>query len=322
MIEVRKKSIETGQIYEIEHRCRRADGVYRWFQVRGLPVRNAEGAITAWYLLLTDIDDLKRAEEALRSSERNLSLTLNTIPTFIQVSRPDGSVLSVNQAVLEYYGVTLEEMQEEGFRDRVYHPEDVKRLREERKAALKLPLPFEYEQRAMGRDGKYRWFLVRYNPLLDEQGSIKTWYATAFDIEDRKRAEAQVEQAYLRLAEAQQLSKTGSFITDLTVDDHDWSEEAFRIFEFDPAIKVTVKTIRDTVHPEDLPTFDAVIARGMSGTDVDFVFRIVTSRGAVKHVRGMARFMSQIGGRPLFIGALQDVTESKVAEEALRKKAQ
>src|SRR5262249_12509628 len=97
----------------------------------------------------------------------------------------------------------------------------------------------------------------------------------------------------------------------------DWSEETFRIFEFDPAAKVTVQMIRDIVHPEDLSTFDAMIARGMTGADVDFVWRIVTSRGALKHVRGMARVMTQIGGRPLFIGAVQDVTETKVAEEAL-----
>ena len=69
------------------------------------------------------------------------------------------------------------------------------------------------------------------------------------------------------------------------------------------------------IHPEDLPSFDAMIARAMTGVNVDFVFRIVTSRGAMKHVRGMARIMLQ--DRPLFIGALQDITESKMAEEAL-----
>src|SRR5262249_51188684 len=74
-----------------------------------------------------------------------------------------------------------------------------------------------------------------------------------------------------------------------------------------------------SVHPEDLPSFEAVIARGLAGSDIDFVFRIVTSRGAVKHVRGMARIMAQVGRRPLFIGALQDVTESRRAEEALDK---
>ena len=319
VIEVRKKSLETGQIYDVEHRCRRADGVYRWFQVRGLPVRDTQNQITAWYLLLTDIDDRKKAEEALQSSERNLNLIINVIPTFIGVLRTDGSLLYTNQAVLDYTGLALEDVRNEDHRARFFHPEDVERLREERRVALARAVPFENEQRMLSKDGSYRWFLIRYKPLLDDQGIINRWYVAATDIEDRKRAEAQVEQAYLRLAEAQQLSKTGSFITDLLGDDHNWSEEAFRIFEFDPAAKVSVELIRKTIHPEDLPTFEAVIARGMTGADVDFGFRIVTSRGAVKHLRGMARVMAQSGGRPLFIGALQDVTQSKLAEEALDK---
>jgi PAS domain S-box-containing protein len=319
VIKARTKSIEAEQIYDVEHRCRRADGVYRWFQVRGLPVRNAEGAITDWYLLLTDIDDRKKADEALRSSERNLSLMINAIPAFMYVLRTDGSVLDANQGVLDYTGVTLEDTQKEDYRTRFFHPEDVERLREERRVALTRAVPFENEQRVLGKDGRYRWFLVRYNPLLDEQGRIDRWYVAAFDIDDRKQAEAQVEQAYLRLAEAQRLSKTGSFITDLLADDHNWSEEAFRIFEFDPAAKVTVQMVRDVIHPEDLPSFDAVIGRGMTGKDADFVFRIVTSRGAVKHIRGMARVIEQVAGRPLFVGALQDVTENKRAEEALRQ---
>ena len=319
VIEARIRSIERGQVYDIEHRCRRADGVYRWFQVRGLPVRNVEGTITAWYLLLTDIDDRKKAEQALQTSERNLSLMINAIPTYVHVLRPDGSVLYVNQQVLDYTGLTLEDVQKEGYRARVFHPEDVERLREERREALTRAVPFENEQRVLHKDGRYRWFLIRYNPFLNEQGRIDRWYATAFDIEDRKRAEAEVEQAYLRLAEAQRVSKTGSFITDLLADDHNWSEETFRIFEFDPAVKVTAQMIRDIVHPEDLPSFDSMIARAMTATDVDFVFRIVTPAGAVKHIRGMARVMEQTAGRPLFIGALQDITESKIAEEALDK---
>jgi PAS domain S-box-containing protein len=190
-------------------------------------------------------------------------------------------------------------------------------VRDEHRIGLLEGVPFDLESRLRFKSGQYRWQLIQYNPLKNESGQIIRWYVTVTDIDDRKRAEEQVEQAYLRLAEAQRLSKTGSFITDLLVDEHDWSEEAFRIFEFDPAAKVTVELIRDTIHPEDLATFDAVIARGMTGTDVDFGFRIVTPRGAVKHLRGMARVMAQSGGRPMFIGALQDVTENKLAEEAL-----
>jgi len=199
----------------------------------------------------------------------------------------------------------------------VIHPDDLSHLTDYWRSIVVSGEPGEIEVRIRRFDGQYRWFLIRANAVRDELGSIVKWYGTNTDIDDRKRAEARVEQAYLRLAEAQRLSKTGSFITDLLADEHDWSEEAFRIFEFDPSTKVTVQMIRDIVHPEDLPTFDAVIARGMTGTDVDFVFRIVRPGGVVKHIRGMARVMMQIGSHPLFIGALQDVTESKAAEAAL-----
>jgi PAS domain S-box-containing protein len=318
VVQARIKSIETGQIYDIEHRCRRADGIYRWFQVRGLPVRNAEGAITGWYLLLTDIDDRKQAEEALRSSERNLRLMINTIPAIIGVMRADGSPLYGNQAVTDYTGLTAEDMLKEDFRTRIFHPEDLEKLSEARRQAFTRAVPFENEIRSLGKDGRYRWFLFRYKPQLDEAGKIDRWYMTAFDIEDRKRAEAELRRAYNSFADAQRLSKTGSFITDLVGDDHNWSEEAFRIFEFDPGTKVTVERIRNLIHPDDLPAFEETISRGMSGVDVNFAFRIVTATG-VKHVRGVAHVVEQVEGRPLFVGALQDVTESKIAEEALNK---
>ena len=81
-----------------------------------------------------------------------------------------------------------------------------------------------------------------------------------------------------------------------------------------------MQRIRDIIHPDDLPSFDSVIARGMTGTDVNFGFRIVTAEGAQsKHVRGVAHVIEKVEGRPMFIGALQDVTESVVAEEALNK---
>src|SRR5262252_4888564 len=145
------------------------------------------------------VDDREKAQEALRTNERNLSLITNVIPTFIHVLRTDGSVLYVNQAVLGYTGLTLEDVRKEDYRARFFHPEDVERLREERREAITRPVPFENEQRVLGKDGRYRWFLIRYNPLLDERGRIDRWYVAAFDIEDRRRAEdAQVRQAGVR----------------------------------------------------------------------------------------------------------------------------
>jgi len=133
-----------------------------------------------------------------------------------------------------------------------------------------------------------------------------------------KSSEAELRRAYDSLAEAQRLSKTGSFITDLVADDHNWSDEAYRIFDFDPAAPVTIESIRALVHPDDLSGFDSMIAKALTGADVDFVFRVVTGKGALKHVHGLAHVVERVAGRPKFVGALQDVTESKLIEEALR----
>src|SRR5262249_13262973 len=223
--EERREALLRPIPFENEQRGLGKDGKYRWFLIRYNPLLDEQGRIDRWYVAATDIDDRKRAEQALQSSERNLSLMINVIPTFIGVLNTDGIVVYVNQTVLDYTGITVEDVQRGEFRSRIHHPEDVEKLYDERRDALARPVPFENEQRMLGKDGKYRWFVFRYNPLLDEQGRINRWYVAAFDIEDRKRAEARVEQAYLRLAEAQRLSKTGSFITDVLADDHNWSEE-------------------------------------------------------------------------------------------------
>ncbi|HEU4768525.1 MAG TPA: MASE4 domain-containing protein, partial [Pyrinomonadaceae bacterium] len=171
--------------------------------------------IQAIYAKLFDIEDRRRGEEVLQANERNLSLIINTIPAHIYVLNTEGYVQYVNQAVMEFTGLSIEDVQQADYRDRVIHPADFKRVREPRAAGLRRGVPFSTEQRVLRNDGQYRWFLVRYRPLHDEQGRIVRWYVAAFDVEDQKRAEAEVEKAYLRLAQAQQVSKTGSFITDL-----------------------------------------------------------------------------------------------------------
>src|SRR6266700_734442 len=119
----------------------------------------------------------------------DLQQIVDVIPQTITVLDPDGTIIYANQAVQDYTGLTVDDVMKADFRDRVLHPGDVERLRDERQQALLRGKPFENEQRARGKDGKYRWFLIRYNPLLDERGSVIRWYATGTDIEDRKQAE-------------------------------------------------------------------------------------------------------------------------------------
>lgn len=311
-------SIATGKPYDQIHRVRRADGEWRWFHSRGLPLRDASGQIVRWCNLLVDIDERKKAEEALRSSQRELSVIIETMPGLVWCASPDGELSYVNGRILGYLGVERDNLLAGGWAH-FLHPDDVASVVAAWSNSVASGEAFEVQARLRGGDGAYRWFHSLSQLGRDTEGNPARWYGVMIDVDDRKRAEEKVQEAYLRLAEAQQLSKTGSFITDLLVDDHNWSEEAFRIFDFDPKVKVSVQMIRDMVHPDDLPSFDTVIAQGMKGIDVDFVFRIVTSLGAIKHIRGVARVMEHVAGRPLFVGALQDVTQSKVEEEQVRR---
>jgi formate hydrogenlyase transcriptional activator len=181
--------VASGEGGEIEARLRRHDGAYRWFLIRVEPLQDESGEIVRWYGTNTDIDDLKQMQEKLRQEERELRRITDAIPQTIVVQNPDGSPIYANQAVLEYTGLTMEDVIASDLRARIFHPEDLERLGDERRAALTRGLPFEIEQRALRKDGQYRWFLIRYNPFHDEQGRLVRWYATGTDIDDRKRTE-------------------------------------------------------------------------------------------------------------------------------------
>src|SRR6266851_1203508 len=139
--------------------------------------------------------------EGLRSSEREAQEIVDAIPQTIAVLSPDGQPLYGNRSLLQYTGLTIAEVTSAEFRARVFHPEDVARLREERRDALARGVPFELEQRARRHDGQYRWFLVQYNPVRDEHGRTVRWYATGTDIDDRKRAEERTRNENVALRE-------------------------------------------------------------------------------------------------------------------------
>lgn len=132
-----------------------------------------------------------------------------------------------------------------------------------------------------------------------------------------RASDAERRQAHAQLSEAQRLSKTGSFTSDLQLDEHTWSDEYYRIFELDPNTRPSVEAVRARVHPDDLPLFDAEIERGLAGSNADFTFRIVTPNHGLKYLRGVARLIEHVAGRPIFIGTIQDVSEAKLAEAAL-----
>jgi formate hydrogenlyase transcriptional activator len=187
-----RHSIETGHPYDSEYRIRRADGVYRWFHVGALPWRDTEGRIVRWYALQTDIDDRKRVEEALRASELNLGLVVDSIPGLVNTMTAEGENEFVNQQVLAYFGKSLEELNRWATSDLI-HPDDLPRVIAAFTNSIETGQPYDNEHRIRRADGVYRWFQVRALSLRNTEGHIIRWYVLSTDIEERKQAEGRLQ---------------------------------------------------------------------------------------------------------------------------------
>jgi formate hydrogenlyase transcriptional activator len=198
----------------------------------------------------------QRSQEKLREDERELRRITDAIPHAIVVQDPSGVPLYANQATLDYTGLTLDDIVSPGFRERIFHPDDLERLRDERKAALARGLPFEIEQRALRRDGQYRWFLIRYNPFRNEQGQVIRWYATGTDIDDRVRAEERTRNENLALRE--QIDRDSMF------EDIVGSSEALR------------KVLRQVA--KVAPSDSTVLILGETGTGKELIARAIHKR--------------------------------------------
>ena len=195
---------------------------------------------------------LTRAFDEIARSEAELRTIIDAIPQLVVAIGADGTFLYANQAVQEYTGLTKEEVRTERFSE-ILHPEDSERLRDERAAAILRGVPFEYERRLRRRDGQYRWFLVQYNPVLNDGGEIIRWYATGTDIDDRKQAEERTRQENVALRE--QIDQVFMF------------EE---IVGSSPALKTVLSSIVKVA-----PTDSTVLITGETGTGKELVARAI-----------------------------------------------
>ncbi len=196
------------------------------------------------------------ALEKIKKSEAELRQIVDVIPQAIVVMTPDGKAIYANRATIEYTGLSLDEVRADDFRSRVFHPEDLQRLLEQRRRTLSTPVPFENEYRTLGKDGKYRWFLIRYNPLLDENGNVIRWYATATDIDDRKRAEDRMRNETVALRE--EIVRSSMF------EEIVGSSESLR--------KVLAQVSRVA------PTDSTVLIQGETGTGKELIARAIHNR--------------------------------------------
>ncbi|RUV72379.1 MAG: PAS domain S-box protein [Mesorhizobium sp.] len=322
------RSIETGEPFDFEVRARRFDGVYRWFQSRGLPVRDATGCIVRWYNLLVDIDERKRAEEALAASERNFKLTIDTIPALAWAARTDGSAEFFNQHYLDYVGLSSEHAEGWGWTDAV-HPDDRDGLAATWQTIRASEKPGEAEARLRRFDGEYRWLLFRVNPLRDDKDNVVRWYGTNIDIEDRKRSD-----------EALRLKERELDLIINTIPTMAWSARpdgslAFFNQHYLHYVGLSIGQSKDwvpttalseywdltaAVHPDDVDgltaTWEAILASGRSGE----------AEARIRRFDGIYRWFlvranplcDEAGNIVKWYGVSIDIDDRKRAEEALR----
>ena len=187
LLESINEQLDRGEIVTFESRHRRKDGSEFPVEVRVRPFWHAGRRLNI--SVVRDISDRKRAEEAVRRSERELRELIETIPAMAFVIGRDGSSEFVSRQWIEFSGMSAEQNTGENWAATL-HPDDREEHMAKWRAAHASGQPFENEARHRDAQGNYRWLLVRAVPSRDDKGAIVKWYGALTDIEDRKSAEA------------------------------------------------------------------------------------------------------------------------------------
>src|SRR5712664_651616 len=360
-IDALMKAHETGQAFNVESRHRRADGIYRWFNVLGLPLRDTEGEILCWFHLLIDIDGRKRAEAQLAGEKRLLEMVASNCPLTDVLTALCKFVEDTSSDC--YCGVYLIDWSGSKFRigavpslpatfnDPVdgltvspqVGPCGVAALTKTQVIATDLesdplwqssairPLALAHGLRShwstpiYAQEGRVLGTFAIFHrepasPTQIQQDLIAQVTHIASIAIERASSEAALKRSEAFLGEAQHLSRVGSFAWRVAKNDITWSEQLYRIFQFDPQVPVTLDLIGTRVHPEDLTLLHDMIARARSAaSDFEYEHRLLMPDGSVKHLHLIAHGTTNESGEVEYIGATQDVTQRRLADEALDK---
>ncbi len=350
-------SAATGEPYDFEARLRRADGAYRWFHTRGLPLRDRDDRIFLWYFLQTDIDDRKRAEDLLAGEKRLLEMVARGDPRqdvlealcLLVEGTAGGCYCSV--VLADPAGARVEHgaapSLPASFIDSIigrainaetgpcgmatYLNEQVisTDLTCETRWATWCPMALAHGLRACWSTpitsiaGKALGAFAVYHdspttPTSLLEGLIQQFTHIASIAVARVQNDAALKRSEAFLVEGQRLSATGSYHWRVATDEITGSDQLYRIFDLDPSLPMTLELIATRFHPEDARVVDDIVTRARhGGGDFESDFRLRMPDGSEKHLHMVAKQVHDDAGRTEYVGALQDVTNRRLSEEAL-----
>ncbi|MGB8771205.1 MAG: sigma 54-interacting transcriptional regulator [Candidatus Korobacteraceae bacterium] len=315
-----RASLASGEPFLHETRVRRADGEYRWMLHHKVAVRDEDGNILKWHGSSIDIEDRKRAEQALQQSQFYLAegQRLAHIGSWAfnaagfeywspELFRIYGLDLSGKPPTVEEYLALV-------------HPKDRAFMEQGIATMLVDHRPFDFTKRIVRPDGEIRSVRCVGVPITQE-GTFKGFLGTGMDVTEQEQLTQELQRREAYLAEAQRLSHTGSFGWKPDSGEIVWSDETYRIFEHDPTVKLTIDAIAQRVHPEDRAEFQTVIDGASAGaTQFEHAYRLLLPDGSIKHIHALAHTLQDASGNREFVGAGIDVTEHKKAEESIRER--
>jgi diguanylate cyclase (GGDEF)-like protein/PAS domain S-box-containing protein len=342
-----KTSIATGNPFEMTFPLRGADGNFRQFLTRVLPLKDSDGSVIQWVGTNTDVDEQKLTEKllnethqsaltALDLSENEFHLLAESMPQIVWITRADGWNIYFNQQWVDYTGLTLEESYGHGW-NKPFHPDDQQRAWDAWQNAVNSNGIYSIESQLRRKDGEYRWWLIRGVPLLDQAGTIYKWFGTCTDIHGIKQAQEEMlrvqERAIKAEANAQALKQTKDTFENSpdaylvmtteggTVLDCNHAAEVMLGGTRDQIIGMTPDRLSPVVQPSGKPSFEAVAEKikeslQQKGHRFEWVHRRLNGSDFWAEVTVSVMTYDE---RQVLLVAWRDITDRKLTEENLRK---
>ncbi|WP_246694196.1 PAS domain-containing sensor histidine kinase [Mesorhizobium sp. M2E.F.Ca.ET.209.01.1.1] len=266
-------------------------------------------------------DKIPGRPSAAESPPTNLvgdpKLALDMIPALTWIGGVDGSLEDANSQWFDYTGLSREAALGWGF-IRAFHPDDVEKVTRVWTELLASGEPGSIEARMLRHDGEARYFMLRAEPLVGDDGTILRWYGVNTDIDHLKRVEFELAQSQLVMAVAQRIIETGSFSWDMASDVFTCSAECAKIVGLE-AHKINFASLNERVHPDDREMVAEAHRKALQGEDLNIEHRFLLPDGTVKfiHARGRLIVEDHVGPRA-YIGTIVDVTETRRSEERIR----